>query len=98
MPAGGARPGAGRPKGAVQRLSVEFRERVEQACADKGFDLVEEIIDIARDHTSEDRMAALKLVVDYAYPKLKAVEMQVTEVPRFELIDASQLAPDDPLG
>ena len=76
---------------------MEFRERMEKACAERNFDLVGDLVEIAADKAHEERMAAMRILTDYAYPKLKAVEATVTEPVRVVMVDAT-LDHDDPIG
>ena len=90
---GGARPGAGRPKGSVNRLAKEFAEKFDAACLAKGFNLIESIVDMCNDENKELALKAQTLVMPYRYPKLRHVEItsdQGEYQPVFKLIVESE--------
>ena len=74
---GGARPGAGRPKGSVNRLSREFAEKFDAACEERGFNLIEKLVEMCDDVDKEIALKARTLVMPYRYPKLRQVEVAV---------------------
>ena len=76
MTTGGARPGAGRPKGAISKRTQEIQERLEMLQCDP----IEGMAMIAND-TSLDhglRLQAMKELAQYIAPKRKAVDMATT--------------------
>lgn len=98
---GGARPGAGRPKGSIGHLAREFQELYKKAAKERGFNLAETLVEISADKSNPElQVKALAILAQYAYPKLKAQEMQITEPVRVLVIDATQpQEPDvDPLS
>lgn len=92
MAKGGARPGAGRPKGSVNRDNMEFRRLFDAESARQGFDLMATLVGMANDPdlAAEMRIRAMGTIVPYAYPKLKAIEVAQTEPVKIVLIDASR--------
>ena len=89
----------GRPKGSPNKRSQEFREKLEALQKTHGFDLVELITQqaLGTDDTMYAGMDAeakapfmasgRKMLQDYAYPKLKAMEVTNTEPKRIILVD-----------
>lgn len=76
MSKGGARPGAGRPKGQANKRSKEIADRLEQLNCDP----IEGMAMIAND-TSLDhglRLAAFKELAQYVAPKRKAVDVDAS--------------------
>ena len=76
MSKGGARPGAGRPKGKANKRSREIAERLEQLNCDP----IEGMAMIAND-TSLDhglRLTAFKELAQYVAPKRKAVDVDAS--------------------
>lgn len=82
----------GRPKGAINRRSLEAREQFDAACKKHNFNLIEWLVEIAADPSVEmdHRTRAAQLVTPYVYPKLKAQELTVTDPVRLVVIDASK--------
>lgn len=80
MPRGGARPGAGRKVGAVQKVAREAREKAAAA----GMLPHEFLLAIMRDEvegvtaTFEQRLDAAKAAAPYYAPKLSSVDAQHT--------------------
>lgn len=78
MPRGGARPGAGRKVGAIQRVAREAREKA----AATGMLPHEFLLAIMRDEvegespTFEQRLDAAKAAAPYFAPKLASIEAQ----------------------
>lgn len=78
MPRGGARPGAGRKVGAVQKVAREAREKA----AASGMLPHEFLLAIMRDEvkgekpTFEQRLDAAKAAAPYYAPKLSAIDAQ----------------------
>ena len=76
MSKGGARPGAGRPKGQANKRSKEISDRLEQLNCDP----IEGMAMIAND-TSLDhglRLTAFKELAQYVAPKRKAVDVDAS--------------------
>jgi hypothetical protein len=73
---GGARPGAGRPKGSTNKRSQEIQDRLD----DLGVDPIEGMAMIASDPTStpELKYQCFKELAQYVAPKRKAVDMNAT--------------------
>jgi hypothetical protein len=94
-----ANKGAGRPKGSPNKRSVEFREKLEALQKKHGFDLVELMTAqaLGTDETMYAGMepqdkapfmnSARKTLQEYAYPKLKSMEVQNVEPVRIILVD-----------
>lgn len=90
---------AKRPTMTRRELLAPFRERVELILTGRGFDLLDALV---RQAQGEDVLmfrgvepevraslmsAARKLLVDYTYPRLKAIEVTQTEPVRIEVVD-----------
>lgn len=94
MARGGQRPGAGRPKGAQNKATVEQREAVKES----GLTPLEYLLSVMRDDTAEraERVDAAHKAAPYVHPKLANVDHRssdgtMTPAPtRVELV-----APDD---
>jgi hypothetical protein len=91
---GGARPGAGRPKGSTNKKSQEIQDRLEEL----GVDPIEGMAMLASDPTStpELKLQCFKELAQYVAPKRKAVDMNASldgsfsiEVVRFTDEDTS---------
>ncbi len=52
----------------------DFRTRLDAISAATGFDLVKIAVNLALHKDPGTRLAALRLLADYSYPKLKSVE------------------------
>lgn len=76
MAQGGARPGAGRPKGKPNKRTAEIQERL----AELDCDPIEGMAMIAADpnNTQELKLAAYKELAQYVAPKRKAVDMNAS--------------------
>ena len=92
---GGKRPGAGRPKGAINKRSKELTERLD----DLGVDPIEGMAMISADPTTspELKFQCFKELAQYIAPKRKAVEQHTTgdvtiEVGNFQDLDEDQNA------
>ena len=90
---GGKRPGAGRPKGAINKRSKELTERLD----DLGVDPIEGMAMISADPTTspELKFQCFKELAQYIAPKPKAVEQHTTgdvtiEVVNFQDLDEDQ--------
>ena len=90
---GGKRPGAGRPKGAINKRSKELTERLD----DLGVDPIEGMAMISADPTTspELKFQCFKELAQYIAPKRKAVEQHTTgdvtiEVVNFQDLDGDQ--------
>lgn len=72
MPRGGYRPGAGRPKGAKNKLTV-----LREVAAEYGMTPLDYLLGIMRDESLpvEVRMFAAKAALPYCTPRLAAVRM-----------------------
>ena len=70
---GGRRPGAGRPKGSVNRLSASAIAKVTA----EGITPLDYLMNLLRDENAppEDRFKAACAAAPYVHPKLAAVEM-----------------------
>lgn len=91
--------GAGRRKGAQNKKSMEFRARVDRLCEARGFDLVQAVVEQAMgidpilfDGLTPAERAPLisqgrRTLLDYAYPRLKAVEHSVAQPVRVVIRD-----------
>lgn len=73
MPKGGARPGAGRKKGAPNKASAKREAEVKAS----GITPLDYLLEIMRDDKSEKgvRLDAAKAAAPYVHPKLSSVEM-----------------------
>ena len=71
---GGKRPGAGRPKGSLNKTTVAR----DKAIADSGLTPLGYMIDMLRDEdrTQEERQWAAKSAAPYMHPRLEAVAFQ----------------------
>lgn len=73
-----------RPAGSPNKRSAEFREKLDEVCKARGYDLIESLVataqgeDIARDEPNI-AFQARRLLTEYAYPKLKALDVAVVE-------------------
>ena len=85
---GGARPGAGRPKGSVDERAKEFRERFEKACKEYGLDFDKGIVQLLMSDSEDIRLRATSMILPYMYPKLRHVEItpNTPTEPVFKLI------------
>ena len=72
---GGARPGAGRPKGSRNKLSEEFREKLEAACKRHKVDLIGGLVALCKNEDPKVELQARQTLLPYAYPKLRHVEV-----------------------
>lgn len=72
MARGGARPGAGRPRGATTRKTREIADRA----AREGITPLEFLLQVMRDETAEfaQRLDAAKSAAPFIHPRLSAVE------------------------
>ena len=98
-PGRGGGTGIGRPKGVANKRSIEFRERVDTLCKARGFDLVQAVVEQAMgvdsilfDGLTPAERAPLisqgrRTLLDYAYPRLKAVEHSVAQPVRVVIRD-----------
>jgi hypothetical protein len=68
--------GKGRPKGSINKVTLAFRDALEE----KGFDLVEKLIDLyeSGDFDDKDKSRILFRMMEYSHPKLKEREMTTT--------------------
>lgn len=73
MAHGGARPGAGKPKGTVAKVDAKAREQAAQS----GITPLEYLLQIMRDELQpqEDRMDAAKAAAPYVHAKLANVSV-----------------------
>lgn len=73
MAHGGARPGAGKPKGSVAKADVKAREKA----AEGGITPLEYLLQIMRDEKQpqEDRKDAAKAAAPYVHARLSSVDM-----------------------
>jgi len=76
MAQGGARPGAGRPKGSPNKRTAEIQERL----AELDCDPIEGMAMIAADPTNSNELkfSCYKELAQYIAPKRKAVDMNAT--------------------
>lgn len=75
MPRGGARPNAGRKKGATDRLPKAATKRIALA-AFKGDSPLEFLLQVMRDpkHTDDVRIDAAKAALGFVHPRLSNIE------------------------
>lgn len=73
MPAGGARAGAGRPKGSISKVSAELREHLLAG----GVSPLEYMLQVMRDATadSERRDKMAQAAAPFVHPKLASTEV-----------------------
>lgn len=86
---GGARPGGGRPKGSINKLSKEFAEKVDAACKKHNVDLIGGLVEMCKDPDKELALKARQTILPYRYPKLRQVEVSADQngyQPVFKLI------------
>ena len=81
----------GRPKGTPNKRTTEFRTRVDELCEEHGFDLLKVTVLQAQGTDAtlydgldpKDRATHMSVargrLIDYSYPKLKALEVTNTE-------------------
>jgi hypothetical protein len=96
MPRGGARPGAGRPRGSRGERGRLLEERVRAAVGD--FDPVVFLVEVAADRKRpiELRIDAAKASAPYLAPRLKAVEVtNLVDIDIRELTRKLAVAKDD---
>ena len=82
MSHGGLRPGAGRPQGSRNPITIA-REQIERLCGEANYNPIQELIQIAQ---SEDPKVPLKLkaevhkeILSYLAPKLKSITVENVE-------------------
>lgn len=85
---GGARPGAGRPKGSRDKRSEEFKREFEAACKQYGLDFVKGLVQLLMHENDDIRLRAYNMALPYLVPKLQSVEVKPTDIkePVFKLI------------
>jgi len=72
---GGARQGAGRPRGSKNKRTIELHERLEAL----DFDLVGGLVEMANDSEDEKiRLDARKTLMPYVYPRLAAQDISLS--------------------
>lgn len=88
---GGARPGAGRPKGTLNSISHDFRRRMESLCREHGLDLHKFPIDIIKNEEldMQVRLAAWKEIAARMWPTLKAQELEMKDGLKVTIVDAT---------
>lgn len=90
MGVGGRREGAGRPKGAIGRRTVEFLEEVHRYCELHDVSITERLVELVGDSDKQVALAALKIIMPHVHPKLRSIEWSAGDgegaPPRFELI------------
>lgn len=101
MSRGGARPGAGRKKGDLQKRTREVAEKVAASGEMTPLEVMLEVMRKARD-ASDDSMAldAAKAAAPYIHPRLAAVEHSGTDggpiqIQRVERVIVDPAADDD---
>ena len=72
---GGARPGAGRPKGKVNKRAEEFAQQFDALCKKHNFNLIEGLIEMCLDGDKDIALKARQTVLPYRFPKLRHVEV-----------------------
>lgn len=89
MARGGARPNAGRPKGAINKATQKAREMAEAG----GIMPLEFMLQVMRDETADraERLDMAKAAAPYVHPRLSSVEAKVEgdvslQVTRIELV------------
>jgi len=89
---GGKRPGAGRPKGAINKRSKELTERLDEL----GVDPIEGMAMISADPTTspELKFQCFKELAQYIAPKRKAVEQHNTGDVTIEVVNYADLDED----
>ena len=94
MPSGGARPGAGRPKGSRNKRTEANRRRA----AKDGDTPLEFLLKVMRDEGQEftARMEAAKSAAPYCHPKLVASKIEINDESVKRLHDLFTM-PDDQL-
>tara|TARA_B100000287_G_scaffold365834_1_gene360752 strand:- start:21173 stop:21499 length:327 start_codon:yes stop_codon:yes gene_type:complete len=100
MSKGGARPGAGRPKGQANKRTQAIQERLEELQCDPIEGMAMIANDMSLDHSL--RLAAMKELAQYVAPKRKAVDMATTfdgsvniEVVKFSEIEKQEAIEED---
>ena len=85
---GGARPGAGRPKGSPDKRAAEFKARFDAACKEYGVDFDKVIVQLLLSDSEDIKARAVNMVLPYMYPKLRHVEItpNMPTEPVFQLI------------
>lgn len=95
---GGARPGAGRPKGKVNKRAEEFAQQFDALCKKHNFNLIEGLIEMCKDEDKDIALKARQTVMPYRYPKLRQVEVTGDggdRQPVFKLIVESEKPKED---
>lgn len=76
---------AGRKKGTPNKRTAEIAERL------KGVDIVGELLEIARTTEKEEtKVAVYKELLKYAYPQLKAVELDIDKSTGINIVVADK--------
>lgn len=76
---------SGRKKGTPNRRTAEISERL------KGIDIVGELLEIARTTEKEDtKVTVYKELLKYAYPQLKAVEVDIDKATGINIVVADK--------
>lgn len=85
---GGARPGAGRKRGALSKKTTEVAQRA----AETGLTPLEWLLKVMRDHKKPlgMRMDAAKAAAPYMHPRLSTVELNLRDLDEQDLRDAAQ--------
>jgi hypothetical protein len=67
--------GKGRPKGAINKITLAFRESLDL----KGFDLVERLLDLyhSGEFDAKEQARIIFRMMEYAFPKLKEREVTI---------------------
>ena len=88
MPGGGRQPGAGRPKGARDKRTEEFKQEFDDACKRHNVDFIEGLVVLCKHQNEDIRLRAYNMALPYLYPKLRHVEItpNMPTEPVFQLI------------
>lgn len=90
---GGARPGAGRPKGSKNKRALEFADKFDEECVKQEFDLIRSLVTMCKDDDKEIALKAQQTILPYRFPKLRQVEVTADTSeyqPVFKLIVESE--------
>jgi len=88
MPHGGARPGAGRKPGALNKKTTEIAQRA----AESGLTPLEYLLKVMRNSKQPTavRVDAAKSAAPYMHPRLSAVELSLKDLTDEDLRDAAR--------
>ena len=84
MAHGGARPGAGRPKGGLDKRTIELKAKL----AELNYEPISKLVESANDTSNPQHVSARKAIFESVVPKLKAVDLNLD-------IDSSGIPPTE---